>query len=424
MKILIKNGLVLDMINEPETKDILIENDKITKVEVNINEEVDKQIDASGKAVIPGLINCHNHAGMNIFRGYSDDLELHDWLEKAIWPVEDNLTAEEMHFSNLLACIEMIKSGTTTFNDMYFFTEEIIEIVKKTGMRCMCAKPIVLDGEEAQKRLEGAEELYLKYNGYADGRVKVNIAFHAPYTCPPDTVKKVVALSEKHNTILHVHLSETEKENIDIQNQYGMSPTEYLNDNGTFTRPCILAHCVHLSDSDLEIIKNAKAGIAYNPISNCKLASGIADTVKYRKAGVPVGIGTDGAGSTNTLDMFEEMKVGSYLQKQLHKKASVINAKTMLEMATIEGAKALGMDEEIGSIEVGKKADIILVDLSAPHMQPVNDIYSNIVYSANGHDVSTSIVNGKIIMEDRRLIGIDKENVIDRCGEIAKKYFK
>ena len=273
MKILIKNGLVLDMVNNPENKDILIQDDKIIKIGNNLGEEETKIIDAKGKVVMPGLVNCHNHAGMNIFRGYSDDLELHDWLTKAIFPVEDKLTAEEVYYSNLLACIEMIKSGTTTFNDMYYYTEELIKIVSKTGIRCMCTRPVVLDGEAAAIKLKEAEQVYLKYNGTSGGRVVINMAFHAPYTCPPDTIKKVVALSEKYDTVLHVHLSETEKENEDIKKQYGLSPTEYLKENGVFTRPCVLAHCVHLSDSDIEIIKTANAGIVYNPISNCKLAS-------------------------------------------------------------------------------------------------------------------------------------------------------
>lgn len=355
MRILIKNGLVLDMVNEPEIKDILIENDKVVKIKKQIQEDVEKTIDATEKAVMPGFINCHHHAGMNIFRGYSDDLELHDWLEKAIWPVEEHLTAEDLHYSNLLACIEMIKSGTTTFNDMYYFTEELVKVVDKTGMRAIVTRPIILDGEVAEQKRKEAEEVYQKFHNTCEGRVTVSVSLHAAYTCPPETMRKAVALSGEYDTLLHIHLSETEKENEDIQAQYGMSPTEYLKENGVFTRPCILAHGVHLSDTDLEIIKNSKAGISHNPISNCKLASGIADVVKYRNYGIPVGLGTDGAGSTNTLDMFEEMKVASYLQKQLYKKASIINAKDILKMATIEGAKALNMDKEIGSIEVRKK---------------------------------------------------------------------
>lgn len=273
MRILIKNGTVLDMVNEPEIKDVLIQDDKIIKLEYNIQEQADKIIDANGKAVMPGLINCHNHAGMNIFRGYSDDLELHDWLEKAIWPVEDRLETEELYYSNLLAVLEMIKSGTTTFNDMYYFTEEIIKVVEKTGIRGIVSRPVVFDGEEAEQRLKEAEEIYLKYNGSGDGRVMVAFSFHAPYTCPPETIKKVVALAEKYDNLLHLHLSETEKENVDINNQYGVSPTKYLSDNGVFTRTCILAHGVHLSDDDLEIISKSKSGISHNPISNCKLAS-------------------------------------------------------------------------------------------------------------------------------------------------------
>jgi len=371
MKILIKNGLVLDMVGNPEKKDVLIENDRIIRIESKIEDTVDEVIDASNKAVLPGLVNCHNHVAMSLFRGYSDDLELQDWLNKAIWPVEDNLNEEDILNSSKLGCIEMLKSGTTTFCDMYIIMESVAEAIEETGIRAIIGRSVIFDGKEADKRLQEAENLYINYNNKAEGRIKVNIALHAPYSCPPATVKKGITLSKKHNMDIHIHLSETEKENNDIEKEYGVSPTEYLNQLGLFERRCILAHCVHLSDNDLEILKEKDIGISHNPISNLKLASGIADIIKYKKLGLTVGLGTDGSGSTNTLDMFEEMKVASYLQKVLHKKASCINAKEILEMATIEGAKVLGLEKEIGSIEVGKKADIILIDLLKPHLQPV-----------------------------------------------------
>lgn len=424
MKLKIKNGLVLDMVGEPEVKDILIENDKIIQIDKNITKEADETIDASYQAVMPGLINCHNHVGMSIFRGYSDDLELQDWLQKAIWPIEDNLKADDVYYSSKLGCIEMLKSGTTTFSDMYFFMEDVAKAMEETGIRGMIGRTILSEGKEADKRIQEAEKLYKEYHNKAEGRIKVNVVLHAPYTCPPDVIKKGIALSEKYNVDIQIHLSETEKENEDIQKEYEESPTQYLNNLGLFSRHCVLAHGVHLSEKDLEILKDKNVGISHNPISNLKLASGIADIVKYRKLGLTVGLGTDGSGSTNTLDMFEEMKVASYMQKVLHKKASCIQAKEILEMATIEGAKVLGLEKEIGTLEVGKKADMILINLQKPHLQPIHDIYSCLVYSATGQDVDTTIVDGKIIMQNRELKGIDEKYLIEKCNEIKDQYFK
>lgn len=423
MKILIKNGIVIDMANsKPEIKDILIENDKIIKMEEKILDSADKVIDATNKAILPGFINCHNHCAMSIFRGYSDDLELQEWLENAIWPVEDKLTPEDVYYASLLSCIEMIKSGTTTFNDMYFFMEETAKAVEKTGIRANLGRTVIFDNEQADIRLKEAEEFYKNYNNKAQGRIKVNLAPHAPYTCNPDTMKKCSDLAKKYNMQIHVHLSETEKENKDIEEKYGVSPTKYIEQSGLLDCNCVLAHGVHLSDEDLRVIKKSHSGISHNPISNLKLASGISDIIKIRQEGIPVGLGTDGAGSTNTLDMFEEMKVACYLQKVKNKKSSCINAKDALTMATKEGAKVLNLDE-IGTLEVGKKADIIIIDLNKPHLQPVNDIYSTIVYSATGQDVDTTIIDGNILMENRVLLNIDENEIIAKNIEVARKYF-
>ena len=262
MKILIKNGLVIDMRQKQEDmeiKDILIENEKIKNIQKDIQETADKIIDARGKVVMPGLINGHNHAAMSIFRGYSDDLELKDWLQNAIWPIEDKLTKEDIYFASKLSCIEMIKSGTTTFNDMYFFTEETARAVEETGIRAYLGRTIIMDGTEAEKRLEEAEKIYKEWNEKAEGRIYINLPPHAPYTCNPETLAKCVDMAKKYNMPIHVHLSETEKENKDIQKEYHKTPTEYLEDCGVFEVPCILAHGVHLNAKDIEIIKKARA---------------------------------------------------------------------------------------------------------------------------------------------------------------------
>lgn len=262
MKTLIKNGLVVDMAKEEKNivpKDIVIENEKIKKIGINLQEKVDKVIDATGKVVMPGLINGHNHAAMSVFRGYSDDLELQDWLQNAIWPIEDKLTKEDIYFASKLSCIEMIKSGTTTFNDMYFFTEETARAVEETGMRAYLGRTIIMDGQEAEKRLEEAEEVYKQWNGKAEGRIYINLPPHAPYTCNKETLGKCVEMAKKYTMPIHIHLSETEKENEDIQKEYHKTPTEYLQECGIFEVPCVLAHGVHLNKQDIEIIKKAKA---------------------------------------------------------------------------------------------------------------------------------------------------------------------
>lgn len=424
MKILIKDGIVIDMVNKkPEIKDILISEDRIEKIGYKIEENADKIINAENKVIMPGLVNCHNHCAMSIFRGHSDDLELQEWLNNAIWPVEEKLTKEEIYYASLLSCIEMIKTGTTTFHDMYFLMEDVAKAVEESGIRALISRTVVTE-EEPRTRLKEAEELYLKYNKKANGRILVNVSLHAPYTCDERTIKKCVELAKKYKMSIHIHLSETEKENKDIKEKYGITPTEYLKKNGVFEVKTILAHCVYLSSNDINIIKKENTGIAHNPISNLKLSSGMANIVKYKENGITVGIGTDGAGSTNTLDMFEEMKVSAYIQKVLNKKSSCINAEDILKMATTDGAKVLGLDKEIGSIEEGKKADIIIINIEKPHIKPINNIYSALVYSAVGQDVETSIVDGKIIMENREIIGIDEKMIMDKCQKISDKYFR
>ena len=337
-------------------------------------------------------------------------MELQDWLSKAIWPIEDKLTKEDIYFASKLGCIEMIKSGTTTFNDMYFFEEETARAVDETGIRANLGRAIVFDGEEADKRLKEAENLYKRCNGTAEGRIRINLPPHAPYTCNKETLGKCVEMAQKYKMQIHIHLSETAKENEDIIKQNGQTPTEYLNECGIFNVPCILAHAVYLNEKDIKIIKKANAGIIHNPISNLKLASGIADIIKYRQEKIKVGLGTDGAGSTNSLDMFEEMRACSLLQKISYKKASVINAYTILKMATIEGAEVLGLQDQI------------ILNLNKPHLQPLHNIYSTLVYSCTGQDVETTIVDGKILMENQKLHIDDEEQIIKKCNEIKVKY--
>lgn len=426
--IIIKNGYVVDMVsdeNKVSIKDVLINKNKIVKIEKNTNETAKKVIDAKGKVVLPGFINCHNHAAMTIFRGYSDDTSLMDWLENKIWPIEDKLNKEDIYYSSLLACIEMIKSGTTTFNDMYFLMENVAKAVKETKIRAMLGRCIMKMESEDDERVNEAILLYENYNNSENGRIKVNIAPHALYTCNKEAIIKSKELAVKYNVPLHIHLDETKGEHENILNEYGITPTKMLDEMNIFDKcHVILAHGVWLDDNDIQILKKIKGGVVHNPISNCKLSSGIARVSKLLKEGVNVSLGTDGTGSTNTLDMFEEMKLCNYLQKVSTLEPTIINAYDVLKMATINGAKTLGLEDEIGSIEVGKKADIILIDMKdGVHLNPLHDVISNLVYSCNGSDVITTIVDGNILMENRVLNGIDEDYVKQKCRELIKKYF-
>ena len=422
MKTLITNAYVLDMLgDEPDIKksDILIEDNIIVKMERDLSEEVvDEKINAKNMVVMPGLVNTHTHLAMSIFRGYKDDRKLMDWLENAIFPVEDKLESEDIYWNSYLSCLEMLRSGTTTCNDMYFGMNKVIEAIENTGLRALVAWSMTDDS--IRDKVEKTREYAKKYN-VPGSRIKVITSPHAPYSCNPDTIKLCVDLAKELNTGLHIHLSETLDEEETIRERYNKRGTEYLNDLGVFDVPVILAHGIYISDSDIEILKNVKGGIAHNPISNCKLSSGICDVVKLRRNGINVGLGTDGIGSTTTLDMFEEMKTAAYLQKVNTMEPTSIKAYDILKMATIEGAKVLGLDDEIGTLEPGKKADMIFIRTDKLHLCPDNDVCTNIVYSANGSDVDTVMIDGKIIMQNRKMINLDEKEVMRQVKKIAKR---
>ena len=423
MSILIKNAFVLDMVGESsqiKNEDVYIEENRIKYIGKNLSQSADYIIDGTGKILMPGLINTHTHLPMSIFKGYKDDKSLMDWLNNAIFPVEDKLQSDDFYYNSCLSILEMIKSGTTTCNDMYFGTERIIDAIEKMGIRANVSWCIT-DGSINDKP-EKTREYVKKYNS-EDYRIKVWVSLHAPYTCSPETVKLCVELAKELNTGIHVHLAETMDEEKTIKEKYGKTPTEYLNDLNVFDVKTILAHGIYLSDSDIDILKNKDTGIAHNPISNCKLASGICNITKLHENGLNVGIGTDGSGSTTTLDMFEEMKTAAYLQKIRSLNPTEIKAYDILKMATIEGAKVLGLENDIGTIEEGKKADIILIDINKPHLYPSNDIATNLVYSANGSDVETVIIDGKIVMQDRKVNCIDEKDLYEKIGQNLGRLF-
>lgn len=426
MKTLVTNAFVLDMVGDTaniEKKDILINNNIIEKIENNIdkNIEVDEKINAKNMLVMPGLINTHTHLAMSIFRGYKTDKKLMDWLEKAIYPVEDKLEPEDIYWNSYLSCLEMIKSGTTTCNDMYFGMNKTVEAIENTGLRAVVAWCIKDDS--IKDKIEKTREYAEKYNK-KDSKIKIYVSADAPHTCNPETITKCVELAKQLNTGLHIHLAETSTQEKKIKTRYGKRSTEYLNDLNVFDVPVVLAHGIYVSDSDIEILKNIRGGISHNPVSNCKLSSGICNVVKLRENGINIGLGTDGIGSTSTMDMFEEMKTAAYLQKVNTMEPTSITAYDILKMATIEGAKVLGLDKEIGTIEVGKKADIIFIKTDKIHLCPENDVCANIVYSANGADVEKVMIDGKIVMQNRKMTNLDEKEVMRKVKKIAKRLCK
>lgn len=359
MKTLITNAYVLDMVGDTpniQKNDILINDNIIEKIDKDIKIEEDcEKINAKNMLIMPGLVNTHTHAAMSIFRGYKADQKLMDWLENAIFPVEDKLVPEDIYWNSYLSFLEMIKSGTTTCNDMYFGMEKSIEAIEATGIRAVIGWTIT--DEAINGKLEKTKTFAKKYN-VEGSRIKIYVAPNSPDSCSPETIELCVDIAKELGTGIHIHLAETVEEDTFVKERYDKSSTEYLADLGVFDVPVILANGVYISESDLEILKNhhLQGGIAHNPISNCKLSSGICDVVNLRKNGINVGLGTDGIGSTTTLDMFEEMKTAAYLQKVNTMEPTSITAYDILKMATIEGAKVLGLDKEIGTIEVRKKS--------------------------------------------------------------------
>ncbi|MBQ8300224.1 MAG: amidohydrolase [Clostridia bacterium] len=423
MKILIKNGYIVSMVSEIIKGDILIEDDRIKRIG-HIDCEVDRVIDATNKIVMPGLINAHTHVGMSLFRGCADEKELMTWLQKDIWPVEDKMTASDVYSASMLSGIEMIKSGTTTFNDQYFFEDETAKMAEKLGLRAILSRCIIGDGEEAHKRVAEAEELYNNWHNKADGRIKICVGLHAPYTCPPDTIRRGVELADRLGSPIHIHYLETKDEVKQMADKYQMTATEYLKKANVFNYHVMLAHGVHIDNESIETLKEISGGIVHNPVSNQKLGSGIADIRKLRSNGINVALGTDGQGSTNTLDMFEEIKSAAYLQKVIYQSATALSGEDVMKMATIEGAKVLGIDSEVGSLEENKKADIVIIDINKPHLCPMHDIYSLLAYSVNGADVETSIINGQIVMENRQIINADEQEIMRDCRRITESLFR
>ncbi|MCM1986490.1 amidohydrolase family protein [Methanococcoides seepicolus] len=420
--IIIKNGNVLTM--DPELGDlkngvVVIDDGSIVEVAESTEATADTVIDARGGVVMPGFVNTHTHAGMTLFRGYADDLPLASWLQDHIWPAEAELTASDVVAGTNLACLEMIKSGTVAFADMYFFMEEVGKVVESSGLRAALSYGMIElgDAEKGKNELKKGKGFVNEWNGKADGRISAMYGPHAPNTCSKDFLIKVKEQAVADNAKIHIHVLETEAELNQMKEQYGMCSVNMLDSIDFFGPDVLAAHCVWLSDGDMDILANNNVNISHNPVSNMKLASGVAPVTKLLDRDANVCLGTDGCASNNNLDMFDEMKTATLLQKVDTMDPTALPARKVLEMATINGAKAL--DIKGGMLRKGYNADVIIVDMNRSHLTPLFDVPSQLVYSAGGSDVRTSIVNGKVLMDDHKVLCMDEQKIIDDAKEAA-----
>lgn len=382
--------------------------------------EPERIINLPNDVIMPGLINTHTHAAMTLLRGYADDMPLMPWLEEKIWPFESKLTADDVYWGSCLALCEMIRSGTTTMLDMYFFQEETAQAVMEAGTRAFLSRGLIgLDSEAGSRALAEGTDLFHKYDGAGNGRLRVFLGPHAPYTCSGEFLKTVKEEADRLGTGIHIHLAETRTEVETIKGQYGLTPARWLEELGLFGGPVIAAHCVYIDKDEMDILKKYGVRVAHNPESNMKLSSGTAPIPEMLERGITVGIGTDGTSSNNDLDMFGEMRTASFQQKLLAG-PECLKAYEVLELATVGGAKVLGLDD-VGMLAPGFKADLISVDLDQPHFYPRFSIPSHLVYCARGSDVRTVMVDGKLLMEERKLLTLDEPKIFSEVEKRAKR---
>lgn len=425
MGIVLKNILAIlpdeDKDKVKETS-IYIEGDRIAAIgEKPEGFTEDKVIDGRDKLVIPGLINCHTHSYMAFMRNVADDLSFMDWLFGTIDPIEQQMADEDAYWGACLAIIEMMKSGTTCFNDMQMNIHQTTRAVKESGMRAVISRGLVGSGndEAGQIRLKQA---YEERDAARDcDRLSFALGPHAPYTCDDGFMRIVSEEAKKNHMRIHVHLSESVSEIEQIREKYGCTPIEMADRNGLFDVPAIAAHCVQATDSDIDILKEKGVSVVTNPASNMKLGNGFAPIAKMLEKGVNVCLGTDGAASNNSLNMFHELSLLTLIHKGVNKTPQCVSAREGFRIATINGAKALGLEKEIGTIETGKKADLAILNLNTPSLMPRNNLIAGLSYSANGSEVETVIIDGKITMEDRKILTMDEALVYRKVNEIITR---
>ncbi|MFO7460495.1 MAG: amidohydrolase [Desulfatiglandales bacterium] len=427
MDILIKNGAILTMDETGSTIPngyLAVQGDVIAKLGEGNGGEIHakKTIDARGGLVLPGLINGHTHAAMTLFRGLADDLPLMEWLSRYIFPAERKMDPDFVHTGSLLACAEMIMSGTTTFCDMYLFEEEVAKAAEKAGMRCLVGE-VLYDFPSpnygpTEEGLKYTEALINRWHGHP--RVSIAVEPHSIYTCSPSLLGAANELAHRYRVPLILHVAETRTELDEVKKRYGKKPFEHLSALNILGPHVIADHCVHLDDGEIQRIVEHGVRTVHNPESNMKLASGVSPVFKLLRKGVRVGLGTDGCASNNNLDLFAEMDTAAKLSKVEAMDPTVLDALTVLRMTTSMGAEVLGLARTVGSLEEGKKADIIVVDTNKPHLTPMYNPYSHLVYAARGSDVSHVVIDGKPVMEDRRLLSLDLSEILEKAREKSR----
>lgn len=412
MSILYKNINYLDLENEKiiEGADIFIEGNLINKIGNNLQIKASEVIDGNFLLMTPGFVNGHTHLGMSYFRNYADDLKLMDWLENEIWPIENKLTADDIYWSSLLSICENIKSGVTNFCDMYYEMDRVCDATIISGIRGTLTRGLTDNDGKGKEKLKSVRELYNNYHNKANGRIKVVPAPHAIYTCSENFLREISDLSKDLDGIINIHLSETKGEVENSLKEHGMTPISYVNSLGLLDNHVIAAHCVHITDEEISLIKDKKFYPIYNPTSNLKLASGFTPVEKLLKNNIIMGIGTDGDSSNNSQNLLQDMHIGAIVNKAREMDEQAVKAIEILKMATINGQRALGISKA-GLIKEDYLADLTIFSLKSSNFTPKNNLINALVYSATAEDVRDVLCDGKFVMRNRELVNLDEERI-------------
>lgn len=424
MNICITNGFLITADNNDTCMDGCVQIKDDTIVYAGPEEDApafdpDRTIDAKGGIIAPGFVNTHTHIPMNLMRGFADDLKLMDWLNNAIWPAEEKLDAEAVYWGSMLGMAELISGGVTSMNDMYFLNDAIVRAAKDTGIRALIGTAVVDAGEGGGGRLERAVALFDKVKDLQ--RIDAAIAPHAEYTVSPGMFEKIRDAAMETGSRIHVHVSESEGEHLECIERHGKTPIGLLNSLGVLDVPTMAAHCVWVSDEDMDIMAEKHVGVMSCPQSNVKIGSGIAPVARMLKKGITVSCATDGAGSNNNLSMMEEMTLMAFLQKGINRDPELIPAATAIKTATIYGAKVMGMDQKTGSLEAGKQADLIVINTQGLRYCPRTNLLNHMVYSGSDADICLTMIGGDILYENGRLTYADEEEIKAKAQEYATK---
>lgn len=420
-KLLLKNIELLDTPNG-EANVITVEDGKISYIGKDLPDSfaADEVIDGKGMLATAGMVNTHGHVSMTLLRSYADDMALMDWLENKIWPIEAKMNAKDIYWGAMLGIAEMLKSGTTCFADMYCFMDDVARAVAETGIRANLSRGLIGLAPDKDDKLAENTQLVKDWQGYDNGRIRITYGPHAPYTCPVEYLQKVIEAAQTNNAEIQMHLCETKGEVENCIKEHGVTPIKLMDQLGMFEQGTIAAHCVYLTEDDMDIMAAKNVRVAHNPQSNLKLASGIAPVASMLEKGICVGLGTDGASSNNNLDMLEECRAAAMLHKTTTLNPLAVPAAQAWDMATVNGAKVLGFDE-LGKLSVGQQADIVLWNMHKPYWYPRHNKLSLLVYAANSSDADTVIVNGKVVLQNGSMTLFDEEKIYAEANLRAQK---